>query len=102
MTDRGMIKWQPFNAVASGSYMINDVLKNKYKIDMPTLSEDQQIELQEKILSAYQTQEKVLIKYFKRGKIYEEEGLIEYIDKNNRNIVINNLKVFFVQIIEIY
>ncbi len=102
MTDRGMIKWQPFNAVASGSYMINNVLRKKEKITMPTLSEDQQNELQEKILNTYQTQQDITIKYYKGGRIYSSEGKIVKIDQNNHNLTINNgLKVFFAQIIEI-
>ena len=65
MIDRGMVKWQPFNAVASGNYMINEVLKKKNKVVMPTLSEDQKELLQEKILRAYELQEVIRIKYYK-------------------------------------
>lgn len=102
MTDRGMIKWQPFNAVASGNYMVNEVLRKKNKLAMPSLSEDQQNEIQNKILDSFQTQEVVKIKYYKNGRIYNEEGIIEQIDRNNHNIILNNgQKVFFAQIIEI-
>ncbi len=101
--DRGMIKWQPFNAVASGNYMVNEVLRKKYVIAMPMLSEDQQNELQEKILNSYSTQEMIRIKFYKNGRIYTSEGKIKQIDKNNHNIVLSNdLKVFFAQIVEIY
>lgn len=103
MMDRGMIKWQPFNAVASGNYMINDVLKKKNKVEMPVLSDDQIYELQEKIFNFYTTQEEATIKYYKDGYVYIKQGKISNIDKNNHNIVINaGFKVFFAQIIEIY
>lgn len=103
MMDRGMVKWQPFNAVASGSSMINDVLKKKNKVKMPTLSEDQQNELQNKVFDSYETKEEIRIKYFKDGKIYIAEGKIEQINQNSHYIIVNSgLKVFFAQIIEIY
>ena len=41
-------KWNPFNAVAPGGFMVNEVLKEKNKIDMPVLSEDQKMELEKK------------------------------------------------------
>lgn len=103
MIDRGMVKWQPFNAVASGNYMINEVLKKKNKVAMPTLSEDQKELLQEKILRAYELQEVIRIKYYKNEYIYIIEGKIIEINKNNYYIGLDNdLKIFFRQIIDIY
>ncbi len=103
MIDRGMVKWQPFNAVASGNYMINEVLKKKNKVVMPTLSEDQKELLQEKILRAYELQEVIRIKYYKNEYIYIIEGKIIEINKNNYYIGLDNdLKIFFRQIIDIY
>lgn len=98
-----MVKWQPFNAVASGNYMINEVLKKKNKVVMPTLSEDQKELLQEKILRAYELQEVIRIKYYKNEYIYIIEGKIIEINKNNYYIGLDNdLKIFFRQIIDIY
>ena len=103
MIDRGMVKWQPFNAVASGNYMINEVLKKKNKVAMPTLSEDQKELLQEKILRAYELQEVIRIKYYKNEYIYIIEGKIIEINKNNYYVGLDNdLKIFFRQIIDIY
>ena len=55
-------KWNPFNAVAPGGFMVNEVLKEKNKIDMPILSDDQKMELQERIFEAHNNQE--IIKIF--------------------------------------
>ena len=96
-------KWNPFNAVAPGGMMVNDVLREKDKIDMPVLSEDQKAELQERIIEAYNNQELIKVKYFKGGKIYVSEGKIDKIDINSHKIVINGgFSVFFSQIIEIF
>ena len=96
-------KWNPFNAVAPSEMMVNDVLREKDKIDMPVLSEDQKAELQERIIEAYNNQELIKVKYFKGGKIYVSEGKIDKIDINSHKIVINGgFSVFFSQIIEIF
>ena len=103
MMDRGMVKWQPFNAVIDGTVMINDVLSKKNKVKMPVLCDEQRYEIQEKIFYYYRTQELVKIKYYKNGNIYVQEGQISFIDRNEHNIIINNkIKVFFVQIIAIF
>ncbi len=41
MTNRSNIKWQPFESVISTRLMLNNILKEKNKIAMPILSEDQ-------------------------------------------------------------
>ena len=95
-------KWNPFNAVAPGGYMVNEVLKEKNKIEMPVLSDDQKMEIQEKIVDAYNNQEIIKIKYFRAGRLYITEGKIEKIDINSHKIVLNGgFAVFFSQIIEI-
>ena len=95
-------KWNPFNAVASGGFMIGEVMSEKNKIEMPVLSEDQKMAIQERIFEAYNNQEIITITYFKGGNMYNIEGIIEKIDVNARKIVINSdISVFFSQIVEI-
>ena len=48
-TNRGMVKWAPFAAVAPGSVMVNEVLAKKNKVKMPILSEDQIEDINNKI-----------------------------------------------------
>lgn len=98
-----MSKWNPFNAVASGDYMINDVMKEKNKVSMPILSEDQKLELQNKMFESFYNQEAIKVKYFKAGKVYIIEGIISNIDQNSHKIVLNSeFSVFFSQIIEFF
>ncbi len=95
-------KWNPFSAVAPGGFMVNEVLKEKNKIEMPVLSDDQKMELQERILEAHNNQETIKIKYFRGGRLYITEGKVEKIDANSHKIVLNGgFSVFFSQIIEI-
>ena len=43
---RGMIKWQPFSAVAPTTTMVNDVLSKKNVVKMPVLTDDKLLELE--------------------------------------------------------
>ena len=101
-TNRGMIKWAPFSAVAPGSYMVNEVLNKKNKVKMPILSEDQINDINDKTLNAFNNKEIIKIKFFREGKYYEKRGIIANIDLNCRKILLNDgFSVFFSQIIEI-
>ena len=103
MTNRGMIKWQPFSAVIPGNIIINEVLKQKNKIKMPILSEDQIFLIEEKILDSFYKQTPIKIKYYKNYSFYIKEGIISKIDTNFKKITINNKsELYFKQIIEIY
>ena len=54
MHDRGMIKWMPFNSVVSSKEIINSILKDKSKISMPILSEEQKYVNEQKLSSSKQ------------------------------------------------
>lgn len=102
ITNRGMLKWQPFSSVVPSSIMINDVLKEKNRIKMPVLSDDQKQDLQVNVIEAYNNQDIIKVKYYKGGRFYLKQGRITNIDENKHKITINNdLEVFFSQIIEI-
>ena len=103
ITNRGMLKWQPFNELVSSGKMINEVLSEKNKIKMPVLSDDQIQELQNKIIISFNNQTNIKIKYYRDGRFYLMEGKVTNIDGNRQRITINaNFFVFFSQIIEIY
>lgn len=103
MSNRELVKWQPFSAVVTGNVMINDVLNRKNKVAMPVLSEDQKNELQEKMLSSYNNQDTINVKYYKGGKIFEVKGIISNIDNIAHKLVINGqISVFFSQIIAFF
>lgn len=96
-------KWLPFNAVADGGSMIRHVLKEKSKVKMPILSEDQQNDLQERMITAFNNQDTINIKYFTNGNIYIISGKITNIDVFSSKIVVNHeKKVYFSQIIEFF
>ena len=102
MSERGMIKWQPFSAVAPSNILVNEVMKKKNRVKMPTLSDDQISNIEDKILNSYKLQVPITIKYYKNYSIYLKEGIISKIDIIAKKIFINdNSTIYFSQIIEI-
>ena len=67
--DRGMIKWQPFNSVVSGKQMVRDVIKEKNKVKMPNLSEEQRKNIEEKLIIAFYENELITLDFYFQGKI---------------------------------
>lgn len=101
MSDRGMIKWLPFNSVINSKELINSILKEKAKISKPNLSEEEQKALEEKIIKAYYMDLSISITYFQGGYIYNEFGKIKKIDQIYKMIHLNNKHFLFSQIIDI-
>lgn len=97
-----MNKWMPFNAVCDGTCLVDEIIYEKSKIRKPTLSEDQLITIQNKILDSYNSKEIIRIKYYMNNRIYEIENTIKKIDNINRLIELKNgEKLAFSQILHI-
>lgn len=103
MSNRGMVKWQPFNAVKSGNSMIDNVLEKKNKVAMPILSEDQLYDIQNKILTAYEEKNTISIRFFRDGRYYQKDGKIVNIDSIKRKITLSDgFILYFSQIIDVF
>ena len=61
--DRGMIKWAPFNSLINSQYLINSLVFEKTKINKPTISEEEQKIIEEKIIEALYCQTTIIITY---------------------------------------
>ena len=99
--DRGMIKWQPFNSVISNKMVLNSIIKEKRKIAKPTMSEEELLNIENKIMESYYLKNTINIAYYKNGFILNTQGQIKKIDKINKLIYLNNLTLFWKQIIKI-
>ena|SRR5574344_820169 len=100
--DRGMIKWQPFDSLTSTKKMCYDILQNKNKIQIPILSEDQLIDLENNILKSYYNRDLVIINYYYDGKINTKEVKIKYLDKYKKQLILSDGSIiYFEQIINI-
>ena len=102
MSDRGMIKWQPFESVVSSKMIVNSILTEKNKVRKPILSIDQLDNLNNLIVENYYSKNKISIKYFKNNHINEITGIITHINQNNKIITINHeLNLHISQILQI-
>ncbi len=97
MKDRGMIKWQPFNAVISSNKIINDILEENKKTGKPVLSEDQLNVLEEKINIAYKTKSNIKIIYYYNGYIKSRNVIIYSIDLNSNKIIFNDHSHLYIE-----
>ena len=99
--DRGMIKWQPFDSLLSTKKVAKEIINEKSKVAMPTLSEDQLLNIEEKVLEAYYNGETVRLVYYRKGTYYTT-SLIKYIDKYKKQLILNDGSIlYFKQIVKI-
>ena len=99
--DRGIIKWQPFESLASSNETINKILKEKNKVEKPILFEEQLVSISNSLMDALESDYPIKIKYYKSGNILFEKGKIKLIDTNYKKIILNNKTIYFSQILEI-
>lgn len=97
--DRGMIKWAPFNSVVNSKEIVNQILKEKSKITIPKISEEQKNNNEQNIINAYYENIKIKIEYFYAGRILKINDYIKKIDFTFNKIYFNNKIILFDQII---
>ena len=77
-TDRGIIKWQPFNSCFNADTIIKEIETNKNRISFPSLSDDQIANISKTILEAYNLKLIVNIDYYFDGNGYMVTDKINY------------------------
>jgi len=101
-SDRGIIKWAPFNSTINNKELISGILKEKKKIKMPDLSEEQKRIIENKIINAFYTGEDIKLEYFYNGMIFTLNERIKKIDSTYHKIYFKNQILLFEQIVKIY
>lgn len=96
-----MIKWMPFNSVVSSKEIINSILKDKSKISMPILSEEQKHVNEQKLLIAYYSKSEINISYYQNGNINLINSYIKKIDFTYHKIYFENNTILFDQIVSL-
>ena len=100
--DRGMIKWQPFDSVIPSKQIVNEILKQKSRIKIPNLSDEQKKIIEDKLILAYYENEEITLDFYYEGKIIQIKETIKKIDSTYRKIYFKNNVLLFDQIIKIY
>jgi hypothetical protein len=99
--DRKMMKWMPFNALLEQGDYINDLLKGRERQTMPTLSPDQQDELNYQLETAYLFRYEIDVAYFEDHQIKHKIGVITRTDLHNKLIFVNDQAISAYQITNI-
>jgi hypothetical protein len=98
-SQRGMKKYQPFDALEGFNEIIENTMLEATHIEKPILSEEQEIEINDKLLSY--NHDNVKLKYYSLGKIKEVEGIINSIDYLNKKLKISNITIFLTNLLDI-
>lgn len=100
MSDRGMKKWAPFDSLTNTNKMKHDLSKQKNRVKMPTLSEDQLEKIENNIKEAYYNKDDIIIEYYFNGVIIKKQCKIKLIDYNKKQIVLSDkTRIYYKQII---
>jgi len=96
------MSWAPFNSVINSHDITNEIINVGERIKKPEYTEEQIEELEYKIIDAYNTQENIVIKYYKNYKENIISGIITKIDSIKKTIILNNnTNIYFFNILDI-
>lgn len=99
--DRGIIKWQPFDSCFNSNTILKDINHLKERKKFPILSEEQLNLIEEKVWESYNLKLEVNISYYYDGNIKNITGKINGINVNEKKLYLNNIIVYFKQILNI-
>lgn len=88
--DRGIIKWQPFDALSGFSSEIAQMKYERGKISQPILLADKIEDLNYIIINAFKNNLEIEIKFFIDGYIKNIYGHIKKVDTNFRLLILDN------------
>ncbi|MEB9862195.1 3-oxoacyl-ACP synthase [Bacillus cereus] len=102
---RGMVKWTPFAAMPEQFAGICEIIKDKTKVERPTLTQDEQELIENMLLCSLLSEEEILITYYEDGFLLTSHMTVNDIDPLNESIICtdafyNNITLKFIDIID--
>lgn len=92
--DRGIIKWNAFDALVGYSSMLEEMRYRLGKKPRPLLSEDDFLELDRKLQEALAAECDIELKYYHDGYIRFTFGTVRKVDYNRREITLSTWEKF--------
>jgi len=92
--DRGIIKWNAYDALVGYSSMLQEMRYRLGKKDRPTLSDDAYEDLNHKLQEAIVTENEIEIRYYRDGYIRETFGSVKKIDYLKKEITLSTWEKF--------
>jgi len=90
--DRGIIKWNAFDALVGYSSMLEEMRYRLGKKERPILSDDDYEQLNRDLVNAMQNHLEIEIRYFHDGYARFTFGTIRRVDYTNREIVLSTME----------
>lgn len=87
--DRGIIKWNAFDALVGYSSMIEEMRYRLGKKEKPVLSDDVYEQLNRDLTLAWQNHQEVEIRYYHDGYARFTFGTIRKLDFTNREVILS-------------
>lgn len=88
--DRGIIKWQPFDALTGFRDSINNMIYKNNKKEKKILLEDKLEEMDYIIKEARAYKKEVSLEYYEDGYYKIMYGFIKKVDFINKKVILNN------------
>ena len=101
MQNNHNLRWRPFNSLVDTSNFIKVLDEKRSECEMPCLTNEQLLEIGEKINEEYEKEEIVIITYYKNNKKQTISGRINKVNKTNKTIQINDQNISFYKIVKI-
>ncbi|PGQ20801.1 YolD-like family protein [Bacillus cereus] len=101
---RRMVKWTPFAAMPEQFAGIREIIKDKTKVERPTLTQDEQERIENMLLCSLLSEEEILITYYEDRFLLTSYMTVIDIDPLNKSIICtdafyNNITLKFIDII---
>jgi hypothetical protein len=87
--DRGIIKWNAFDALAGYTSMLDEMRYRLGRKERPVLSDDAYEEMERQLRAALSAKAEVEIKYHRDGYVRFTYGKIHKVDYTTREIVLS-------------
>lgn len=102
---RGMVKWSPFAALTEQFAGIREIIKDKTKVERPSLTQEEQERIENILLCSLLSEEEILITYYEDGFLLTSYMTVIDIDPLNKSIICtdafyNNMTLKFIDIID--
>lgn len=92
--DRGIIKWNAFDALVGYSSMLEEMRYRLGKKPKPTLSDDALEDLNRKLQEALATEKDIELKYYRDGYIRFTFGTVQKVDYTKKEITLSTWEKF--------
>jgi hypothetical protein len=92
--DRGIIKWNPYDALVGYSSMLSEMRYRLGKKDKPLLSDDALETMNRTLQEAVQTKKDIELRYYHDGYIRFTFGTIQRVDYTSKEITLSTWEKF--------